>query len=91
MSANRSRICRRRLFSDFIPVIGSDIPLALTYLDESRIQLKKGELKARRYEVEFVGLQSGVFTVDPDGRLVRLVIPDQKLEVVREDLVPANR
>ena len=80
----------RQIFSDYIPVIGSGIPLALTFLDESKIPIKKGELKVRRYEIEFVGLQDGVLTVDKDSRLIRLVMPNQKLEVVREDLVPAD-
>jgi len=81
----------RQLFSDFIPVIGRDIPIALTYLGESSLPHRKSDLLTRKFQIEFIGLRNGTVTTDSDGRLVRLVMPEQNLEVVREDLLPANR
>lgn len=77
----------RQLFADYIPVIGNDIPVALTFLEESGLKSVKGELRTKEFKIEFVGLRNGTVVVDGNGRLVRLIIPDQKLEVVREDLL----
>ncbi len=81
----------RQLFSDYIPVIGDYIPLALTHLGDSTMRHAKGTIDVKEYQVEFVGLRTGTVLTDKSGRLVRLVIPNQNLEVVREDLLPANR
>ena len=81
----------RQLFSDFIPVIGNDVPIALTYLGESNLPYARGNLTIKNFNIEYVGLRAGTFSVDSEGRLVRLVMPDQNLEVVREDVIPANR
>jgi len=78
----------RQTFANFIPVIGNDIPVALTYLGEEKIPLKAGTLPVRILRMEFVGIWSGTMWVDKDGRLVRLVVPNQDLEVLRSDLVP---
>jgi len=81
----------RQIFSDFLPVVGNYIPVALTYLSESSMKFPRGEISLKEYQVEFVGLQTGTLFADGKGRLARLVLPDQDLEVVREDLLPANR
>ena len=81
----------RQLFSDFMPVIGNEIPIALTYLGESNLPYVRGILSIKNFKIEYVGLRTGTFSVDSDDRLVRLVMPDQDLEVVREDVLPANR
>jgi len=81
----------RQVFSDYIPVIGNYIPVALTYLGDSSLKYSRGEIKLKEYQVEFVGLRNGAILADSNGRLVRLVMPAQNLEVIREDLVPANR
>jgi hypothetical protein len=78
----------RQTFADFIPLIANDIPIALTYLGDSKLELKPGSLPVRNFRVEFVGIWGGTLTVNKDGRLVRLVIPSQDLEVVRRDLLP---
>jgi hypothetical protein len=78
----------RQTFADFIPVIANDIPVALTYLGDSKLELKTGSLQVRNFRVEFVGIWGGTLTVNKEGRLVRLVIPSQDLEVVRRDLLP---
>ena len=78
----------RQTFADFIPVIGNDIPVALTYLGDEKLPLKTGTLTVRSMRMEFVGIWSGTLWVDNDGRLVRLVVPNQDLEVLRSDLVP---
>lgn len=81
----------RQVYSGFIPVIGNDIPTALTYLGESQLLLARGNLAIRNYKIEYVGLRNGTLSVDSGGELVRLTMPDQKLEVIREDVLPANR
>jgi hypothetical protein len=78
----------RQTFADFIPVIGNDIPVALTYLGEEKLDLKPGPLQIRNFRIEFVGIWGGMLSVNKEGRLVRLVIPTQDLEVLRRDLLP---
>ena len=81
----------RQIFSDFIPLIGTDIPIALTFIGTSNLPYRKGTLSVNNYQVEFVGIRTGTLTMDDNGRLVQLKMPDENLEVIREDLVPANR
>jgi hypothetical protein len=78
----------RQTFADFIPLIGNDIPVALTYIGEDKLDLKTGSLQLRNFRMEFVGIWGGVLSVNKEGRLVRLVIPTQDIEVVRRDLLP---
>ncbi len=80
----------RQLFSDFVPLIGSDIPIALTSLGNGELRHEKGSLAVSNYKIEFVGISGGSLSVDKNGRLVRLVIPNQDLEVLRKDLLPAK-
>jgi hypothetical protein len=81
----------RQLFSDFIPIIGSHIPIALTFIGASNLPIKNETLPVKQYQVEFVGIRSGTVTSDSDNRLIRLEMPDENLEVIREDVLPANR
>ena len=79
----------RQTFADFIPIIANDVPVALTFTTDSKLPLKSGgSLDVRIYRVEFVGIWSGTLTATKGGRLVRLTIPAQDLEVVRRDLLP---
>ncbi len=77
----------RQLFADFVPVIGNDIPLALTFLGEEKIAFQNGALPVKNFRIEFVGIWSGTVSVDKEGRLVRLLIPAQDLQVLRKDLL----
>ena len=77
----------RQTFPDFLPLIGNDVPVALTYIGDDKLDLKIGTLPIRNFQVEFVGMWGGTLSVDKNGRLVRLVIPSQELEVVRRDLL----
>ncbi len=77
----------RQTFSNFLPVIGSAMPLAVTWLEDSKLEFAKGSIPVRNFKIEFVGLNAGNYSTDTKGRLVRLVMPDQGLEVVRKDLV----
>jgi hypothetical protein len=76
----------RQLFADFIPVIGADIKLAVTFLGDEKLDLNKSVLPTKKYRIEFVDIWSGTLSMDKDGRLVRLVVPPQDLQVVRKDL-----
>jgi molybdopterin biosynthesis enzyme MoaB len=42
----------------------------------------------RNFKIDFFESRIGYFSTDTSGRLVRLIIHDQDLEVVRKDLVP---
>jgi len=77
----------RQLFADFIPIIGNDIKLAVTFLGDEKLESDKINLPVRKYRVEFVDIWSGMLWMDKNGRLVRLVVPAQDLQVVRKDLV----
>ncbi len=78
----------RQLFSNFLPVVGNELPLAVTWLEDSKLEYAGGSIPVRNYKVEFVGVRAGVFSTDMSGRLVRLIMREQDLEVVRTDLVP---
>jgi hypothetical protein len=78
----------RQTFADFIPVIGNDIPVALTFIGEDEIDLKPTPLQVRNFRIEFVGIWGGTLSVNKEGRLVHLVVPAQDLEVIRRDLLP---
>jgi hypothetical protein len=77
----------RQLFADFIPVIGNDVPLAMTFLGDENLAFQGGVLPVRNFSVEIVGILSATASMDKNGRLVRLLIPVQDLEVVRKDLL----
>ena len=79
----------RQSFQNFIPVIATSIPLTVTELDETTLEHVKGDIRIRNFKVELSGgTRTRTVQVDKAGRLVRLWIPEQALEVVRTDLVP---
>ena len=81
----------RQIFSDFVPLIGTDIQLAMTLMGDTELKYEKGSVAVSSYGVEFVGIAGGTLFVDKNKRLVRLVIPAQDLEVVRKDLLPTGK
>jgi hypothetical protein len=78
----------RQIFNNFIPPIGTDMPLAITWLEDSKLAWAQGTIPVRNFKIEFVGVRTGNFSTDMKGRLVRLIMREQDLEVVRKDLVP---
>jgi len=78
----------RQLFLDFLPPIGDAIPVALTLQENASLELGKQKLPVRKFLVEFVGIRTATLIADHKGRLVRLTIPAQDLEVIRKDLLP---
>jgi hypothetical protein len=76
----------RQVFANYVPLIGNDIPIAVTYAGDMDIQTKKGPLHTKNFRVEIVGVMGASMFVDKDGRLIRLLIPSQELEVLRKDL-----
>jgi hypothetical protein len=77
----------RQLFADFVPLIGNDISIAVTFLGDANLNFEKISIPARNYKIEFVGISSGSLFMDTTGRLLRLLIPAQDLEVMRKDLL----
>ncbi|MDR0842919.1 MAG: hypothetical protein LBP68_05810 [Acidobacteriota bacterium] len=73
-------------FADFIPVIGNDIPLKVTFLSEETRQFDQKNIKVRNFRVEFVGIQTVTLAIDENDRLVSLDNPAQDLKVIRKDL-----
>jgi hypothetical protein len=78
----------RQEFKNFIPVIGTEIPLLLTRLEDSTLEIGDAGVPVRNFRVDFTNIFSATLSVDKAGRLVRLTIPEQDLLVVRTDLVP---
>jgi len=78
----------RQSFHNFIPLIGNEMPLAITQLEDTNLENAKGTLPVRNFKIEFVGIWTGTVSTDKSGRLVRLVLREQNLEVVRKDLLP---
>jgi hypothetical protein len=79
-----------QVFADFIPLIGNDIKLVVTFLGDEKLEFNKSALPIKKYSVEFPGILSGTLSMDKSGRLVRLVVPAQDLQVVRKDLFLAE-
>ncbi len=77
----------RQVFNDFIPVIGNGLPLAITWLEDSKLDYGQGSIPVRNFKIEFVGVRTGNFSTDMNGRLVRVLMREQGLEVLRQDLV----
>jgi hypothetical protein len=78
----------RQVFQDYIPLIGNEIPVALTQLEPSTLSSAKLSIPVRNFSLEFVGILTGTLSIDAEGRLVRLSVPRQHLQVVRQDLLP---
>lgn len=78
----------RQTFANFIPVIGNDVPVALTFIGDAKLDLQAGALPVQNFRIEFVSIWGGTLSVTKEGRLVRLVIPIQDIEVLRRDLLP---
>jgi hypothetical protein len=78
----------RQTFNNFLPVVGTSMPLAVTWLEDSKLEYEKGFIPVRNFKIEFVGLRAGSYSTDPKGRLVRLIMAEQGIEVVRKDLLP---
>ena len=70
-----------------------EIALQVTGVSEERIRTSGRTIAAKRYTVVFGnvgGPVPGEVWVDEDGRLIRFRVPDQALEVVREDAVAVS-
>ena len=80
----------RQLFANFIPVNGTDIALAVTFLGTEDLEIGKNKVPVKNFRIEFVDIWSGTLSVDRNNRLVRLVVPAQDLQVVRTDLLLNN-
>lgn len=77
----------RQSFANFIPLIGGDVPLALTLLPDSTLNVGGAQIALRNFKVDVGALWTGMVSTDKNNRLVRLAIPAQDLEVIRKDLL----
>jgi hypothetical protein len=78
----------RQTFSDFIPIIGLDIPVYVTFMEDSSLKFDNKNIEAKGYRVELAGIETLTLFTDKEGRLIQLQMPSQKIEVLREDLAP---
>jgi hypothetical protein len=81
----------RQIFANYVPLIGNDIPIAVTYLGDADIPTEKSPLHTKNFKVEIIGVLGSSLFVDKDGRLVRLLIPAQDLEVWRKDFAGTDK
>ena len=49
--------------------------------------MRNGNLEVKNFRIECVGIWTGAVSMDSAGRLVRLEIPSQRLQVIRKDLL----
>jgi hypothetical protein len=78
----------RQVVPTFAPVIGSEMPIALTHISDTNLDYGRGTIPVRNFKVEFMSTWTGTLSVDKNNRLVRLIIPSQDLEVLRQELLP---
>jgi hypothetical protein len=75
-----------QVFDNFIPVIGSDIPLKVTLLGDETLRFNGNNIEASRFMVEYADIHTVTISVDKNNRLVVLENPAQELKVIRKDL-----
>jgi len=54
------------------------------------VNLGQGTAAVQNLRINFGGFSAGSLSVDKNGRLVRLLLPDQDVEVIRKDLLPSK-
>jgi hypothetical protein len=72
---------------NYVPLLGTAIQLAISRLADTNLEYSGGKIPVRNFKVEYSGTHTAVFSTDTSGRVVRIMVRDQDLEVVREDLV----
>ncbi len=78
----------QQTFANFIPIVGSDLPLMLTRLEDSELRFEKGTIAVKNYKVGLSTIWGGILSMDHAGRIVRLYVQNQQIEVIRTDLLP---
>jgi len=80
----------RQSFAGFIPVIGNDIPITVTLLNNGNVRTDKDKKDAetRNFRLDISGMQSLTISVDKNGRLVKAENPARHLSVIRKDMLP---
>ena len=76
------------MFDNFIPVIGSDIPLRVTLFGDEKLRFGENTVEVSRFRVESAGINTVTLFMDKNNRLVMLENPAQELKVIRKDLIP---
>ena len=75
-----------QVFANFIPVIGNDIPMKITWLGDVILRFDEKDVETSKFRVEFAEINNATIFMDKNNRLVVLENPAQELEVVRKDL-----
>jgi len=74
-------------FADFIPIIGNDIPIKVTWVGDENLVFGEKTIEASRFIIEFTDIHTVTLYADKDNRLVVLENTAQGLKVIREDLL----
>ena len=77
-----------QLFNNFIPVIGNDIPMKVTFIGNETLRFDETDIETSRFRVESADIHTATLFVDKNNRLVVLENPSQELRVIRKDLLP---
>lgn len=78
----------RQSFQNFLPLLGAEVPIALTRLEDTVLSSGQKSLPVQNFRVEFAGSWTGVASFDSSWRLVRLLLAEKGLAVLRKDLLP---
>ena len=77
-----------QVFDNFIPVIGNDIPMKVTFIGDETLSFDEMNIETSRFRVESADIHTATLFVDKNNRLVVLENPSQGLRVIRKDLLP---
>ena len=75
-------------FANYIPIIGNDIPMKVTLIEDEILIFGEKTVEASRFIVELANIHTATLFMDKNNRLVALENPAQDLKVIREDLLP---
>jgi len=76
-----------QVFDNFIPVIGNDIPMKVTFIGDETLRFDEVTIQTSRFRIESANINTATLFVDKDNRLVVLENPAQELRVIRKDLI----
>ncbi len=78
----------RQSFQNFVPLLAAEVALALTRLADTTLESVQKSVPVQNFRVEFAGSWAGVVSFDKSWRLVRLLLTEKGLTVIRKDLLP---
>ncbi len=74
-------------FYGYLPLLGEEMPVSVSFMGEVPIAAKGAALKARAFSLDFAGIYSADILASPDNRIIKITIPRGAIEVVGEALL----